>query len=73
MQPPFYKFILDTLVEGAVIEDASSVPELQTLLTEAGMTLLDYVNCDLDLATNQTLVKDWESNLLASIREEKNS
>ena len=57
MQPPFYKFILDTLVEGAVIEDAGSAPELQTLLTEAGMTLLDYVNCDLDLATNQKIGK----------------
>ena len=43
-------------IENAVIEDAgSSAPELQTLMTEAGMTLLDYVNCDLDLATNQTL------------------
>ena len=35
------------------------------------MTLQEYINSDEDLATNQILEKDWEINLLASIREEK--
>ena len=64
--------IVDTKVDGMVNEeDDANKAELLTVLSEANMTWQDYVYCDEDIATNQTLEIDWEKDLLASIREEK--
>ena len=37
------------------------------MLSEGDMNWQGHVNCDEDIAINQTLEKDWEKNLLASI------
>ena len=37
------------------------------------MTWHEYVDCDQELATSQTIEEDWERNLLASLNEEQTS
>ena len=55
---------LDTAVDSQdEDEEAHSVlgTELEALVTSAGMTWNQYSTCDQDLATSETLEKDWET------------
>ena len=55
--------IVDTIVDEMVEDGAESL----IMLSEGDMTWQGHVNCDKDVAINQTLEKDWEKNLLASM------
>ena len=65
---------VDTLVD-TTIDDGSAETELnsetEALLTSANLTWEEYTNFDQELATCQTLEKDWEENLIATLREEQ--
>ena len=66
---------VDTLVGEDEPADAEFSSEMESLLDQVGasITLEEYANCDQELDICQPLEKDWEENLLATLREEESS
>ena len=66
---------IDTLVGEDEPADAKVSGEMESLLDQVGatITLEEYANYDQELDTCQPLEKDWEENLLATLREEESS
>ena len=66
---------MDTIVDGIVNEEDDDDDEAELLImsSEADMACQGHMNCDEDIATNQTPEIEWEKDLLASIREGKDN
>ena len=66
---------VDTSVGEDELVDAEFSGEMESLLDQVGasITLEQYANCDQELDTCQPLEKDWEENLLTTLREEESS
>ena len=66
----FVESLVGTADEGETA-DIQLSSEMETILTNPGMTWDDYANFDKQLATCQVLEKDWETNLIIILREEQ--